>query len=91
LFVYLNWICGGNIVAALSLKLPDDLAEASSEYARALHLSRAEYIRLAIERMNRETRAKLRDERLVAASRKVRENSMRVNAEFDAIEDDPVA
>ena len=52
--------------------------------ARALRLSRAQYIRSAIERMNRETRAQVRAKRLTEVSHKVREESMRVNAEFDA-------
>ena len=75
-------------MGAISLKLPDDLAQASSHYAQALQLSRAEYIRRAIERMNRETRAQLRARRLAEASRKVRDESMRINAEFAAIERD---
>jgi len=79
------------MMGAISLKLPDELAEASAECARALRLSRAAYIRRAIERMNRETRAQLRAARLAEASRKVREESMRVNAEFAAIERDPDA
>lgn len=78
-------------MGAISLKLPDELVEASGEYARALHLSRAEYIRRAIERMNRDTRAQLRAARLTEASRRVREESLRVNAEFAAIERDPDA
>lgn len=78
-------------MSAISLKLPDELLEASSECAEALELSRAEYIRRAIIRMNQETQQKLRAERLAAVSRKVREESMRVNAEFDAIEQDPDA
>ena len=74
---------------AISLKLPDELVEASEECARALRLSRAAYIRRAIERMNRETWRQLRAVRLAESSRKVREESMRVNAEFAAIEQDP--
>ena len=76
-------------MSAISLKLPDDLLTASGECAAALRLSRAEYIRRAVERMNRETRAQLRAERLADVSRRVREESMRVNAEFAAIEHDP--
>ena len=78
-------------MAAISLKLSDDLAKASGECARALRLSRAEYVRRAIERMNRATRAELRAKRLAEVSRKVREESMRVNAEFAAVERDPDA
>ena len=80
-----------NTTGAISLKLPEQLLERSGECARALRLSRAEYIRQAIERMNRETRAQLRAERLGEVSRRVRDESMRVNAEFAAIERDPDA
>lgn len=78
-------------MGALSLKLPDDLLEASGRCAAALKVTRAAYIRRAIERMNRETRAEIRARRLAEVSRKVRGESMRVNAEFAAIEGDPDA
>ena len=73
---------------AISLKIPESLLEASRRCAGALRLSRAEYIRRAIERMNQETRSQLRARRLADVSRKVRKESMRVNAEFAAIEHD---
>ena len=76
---------------AISLKLPDDLVTVSEECAESLQVSRAEYIRRAIERMNRETQATLRAQRLKQASLKTRKESMAVNAEFDAIEDAPDA
>lgn len=75
-------------MAAISLKLPEELLEASGRYADALRLTRAAYIRRALEQMNRETRARLRARRLRDASHKVRGESMRVNAEFAAIEKD---
>ena len=78
-------------MVAISLKLPDDLLETSSNCAAALHLSRAEYIRRAIERMNRETRTHLRARRLADVSRRVRDESMLVNAEFAAVEHAPDA
>jgi metal-responsive CopG/Arc/MetJ family transcriptional regulator len=73
---------------AISLKWPDDLLESSGRYAKALRLSRAEYIRNATEKMNRETAARLRAKRLAAVSLRVRKESMRVNAEFAATERD---
>jgi metal-responsive CopG/Arc/MetJ family transcriptional regulator len=76
---------------SISLKLPEDLLETSDRCARALGIPRAEYIRRAIERMNREAEARARSERIAAASRKVRMHSMRVNAEFARIERDPDA
>ena len=78
-------------MGAISLKLPDDLLEASGRCAKALRMPRAEYIRRAIERMNRETRARLRHKRIAEASRKVRAESMKVNAEFAPVERDPDA
>lgn len=78
-------------MGAISLKLPDDLLETSQRCAKTLHLSRAAYIRRAIERMNRETRAQLRARRLAESSKKVRQESMKVNAEFAAIEHAPDA
>jgi metal-responsive CopG/Arc/MetJ family transcriptional regulator len=78
----------GVLMTAISIKLPDELLEASSRCAHAQQISRAEYIRRAIEQMNAETEARLRAKRLAAVSRKVRGESMRVNAEFAAIEQD---
>jgi len=75
-------------MAAISLKLPDALLETAGRCADALHLTRAEYIRRALDQMNRDTRARLRARRLRDASRKVRGESMRVNEEFEAIEHD---
>lgn len=79
------------IMRAVSLKLPDDVLEASRRCADTLHLSRAAYIRRAIERMNRQTQTMLRARRLAEASKKVRKESLRVNLEFAAVEQTPDA
>jgi len=76
-------------MGAISLKLPEDVLETSRRCAETLRLSRAAYIRRAIERMNRQTQALLRAKRLADASKKVRKESMRVNRQFSAIEHDP--
>ena len=78
-------------MGSISLKLSEDLLRKSSDCAQAVRLSRAEYIRRAIESMNRETEARIRAERMAEASRKVRKESMKINAEFSAIEDNPSA
>ncbi|MEI6244636.1 MAG: hypothetical protein WCQ64_06280 [Acidobacteriota bacterium] len=75
-------------MAAISLKLPEELLAAAGRCAEVLRLTRAAYIRRALEQMNRDTRAHLRARRLRDASRKVRGESMRVNAEFAAVEKD---
>ncbi len=76
---------------SISLKLPSELLEASDRCAAALGLSRAGYLRNAVERLNRETEAGLRAKRLAEVSRRVRRESMRVNAEFAAFERAPDA
>lgn len=76
---------------AISLKLPDELVTNSERCAESLSLSRAEYIRRAIELMNKETRSSSRAIRIKQASLKVRRESMRVNAEFAAFEKSPDA
>ena len=76
---------------SIALKLPDEMLEESGRFAELLRISRAEYIRAAILRMNRKTASQLRAERLAEVSKRVRQESMRVNAEFAAIERDPDA
>ena len=76
---------------AISLKLPEELLAASTRVAEALGITRTEYIRNAIEDANRRMTARERATRLADASRRVRDESMRVNAEFAAFEHDPDA
>lgn len=78
-------------MTAVLLKMPDDMLSRSARHAEALRLSRAEYMRRAIDRMNRAMDAQRRAKRLGDASRKVRADSRRINAEFAAIESDPEA
>ena len=76
-------------MGAISLNLPEELLEESGRNAERLQISRAAYIRKAIEEANREAAARFRAERLAKASRAVRGESMMVNAEFAAIEHAP--
>jgi predicted DNA-binding protein len=71
---------------AISLNLPPELLSASDQNAESLGVSRAAYIRRAIEQLNAATHAELRDRRMAEASKRVRDESMRVNAEFDALD-----
>jgi len=73
---------------AILLKLPNELVEAGDTCAESLGVTRAEYIRRAIDRMNHETARAQRARDLMTASKKVRAESARVNAEFDVIEGD---
>jgi predicted transcriptional regulator len=78
-------------MSSLSLRIPDDLLHEVDCMAEELHLPRAVYVRKALEQMNAAVAAERRRVRLMAASLKVREESMRVNEEFNAIEDAPDA
>lgn len=78
-------------MTTLSLRLPEELLHDIDTSAEQLHLPRAAYVRKALERMNSEVAAQIRRQRLMEASLKVRAESMRVNAEFDAVEDAPHA
>jgi hypothetical protein len=75
----------------IALKIPEEELKESSRLADSLRIPRAEYIRIAIVRMNGRTAARLRAERLAEVSKRVRDESMKVNAEFAAIERDPDA
>lgn len=79
------------IMTTISLRLPDDLIKEVDQRAGALHIPRAEYIRRAIAALNAQVTAEQRRRRMMEVSRRVRGESMRVNAEFDAIEDAPNA
>ncbi len=78
-------------MTSLSLRLPDELLHDVDDFARQLHIPRAEYVRKALEQMNMTVAAQRRRTRLMEASLKVRMESMKVNAEFSALEDAPNA
>ncbi len=78
-------------MSTITVTLPDELLKRCNRYAHSLRVSRAAYIRQSLERMNRETERQLLADPLTQASHKVRGESMRVNAEFEAIETDPHA
>ena len=76
-------------MTTISLRLPDDLLREVEERAGDLHVPRAEYVRRALERMNREVLQQRRRTRLMEISLRVREESMNVNAEFSEVEHEP--
>ncbi len=75
-------------MSMVSVRLPDKLLEQVNAFALELEIPRAEYMRMALEAMNREMLGKRRRERLKALSLRVREESMKVNAEFEGLDDD---
>jgi len=73
-------------MATISLRIPDSLLTEITQHSKEMHVPRTEYIRKSLIAMNRETAAEMRRKRMLEASRRVREESMKVNAEFDAVE-----
>jgi metal-responsive CopG/Arc/MetJ family transcriptional regulator len=71
----------------ISLRLPDTLVKEADRRARELGIPRAEYMRRALATLNAQMVARQRRQRLMEASRRVRGESMRVNAEFDVFKD----
>ncbi len=76
-------------MSALTVRLPDDLAEEVTKRARKLHISRSQYIRKSIENMNKSLYEQERQEKLFAASMRTRTESIKINSEFSNIEHDP--
>ena len=76
-------------MATISIRIQDEVLEELNKHSRRLHIPRSEYVRQALIAMNKQVDSDLRKKRIMEASRRVREESMRVNAEFDAIEDAP--
>ena len=73
----------------VSMRLPDGLLRELDKRAAELEIPRTEYIRRAIRAMNSAIEDAKRRDRLKRASLKVRAESMKVNAEFAAIERAP--
>ncbi len=76
-------------MTTVTLRMPDNLVHNIDAYAMHLHISRSEYIKKAILNMNKMLLEETRAQKLAAASLKVRQESMAVNAEFGEIEYDP--
>jgi hypothetical protein len=70
---------------SISLKLSSGLLGTADRCAAALGISRARYIRSAIERINRDTLASLRSSRLEEVSRRVRKDSAEINSEMRSL------
>lgn len=76
-------------MAISSLRLSDELQHEVDVCADEMHISRAAYVRKALEQMNAAVHAQRRWTRLMEVSLRVRDESIRVNAQFDAIEEAP--
>ncbi|MDX8413475.1 MAG: hypothetical protein R8J85_05250 [Mariprofundales bacterium] len=75
-------------MATISLRLPDRLLDEISFLSKEMHIPRTEYIRKSLINMNHQTALIMRQKQLMAASKRVQEQSIAINREFDAIEYD---
>ena len=76
-------------MSTISIRLKDEMLEELNQHSKKLHIPRAEYVRRAVIAMNKQVDKELRRKRIMEASERVRKESMRINAEFDAVEDVP--
>jgi metal-responsive CopG/Arc/MetJ family transcriptional regulator len=90
-YIYDIIIEGEKRMSTVTLRLPDNIVNKIDINAHTLHMSRSEYIKKAILAMNFEIQERTRVEKLMAASKRVRQESMKINAEFATIEHDPKA
>ena len=79
------------MTSLVSVRLSDGLFDEMKQRAKRLHISQTDYVRRAIEQLNDEMRMKERDHRLQEVSLRVRQESMKINAEFSEVEHDPEA
>lgn len=75
----------------VTINIPDNILLEADKNATSLHMKRSEYIRKALEDLNKQILKNQRYVRLQYLSKLVRDESMRANAEFEEIEHDPEA
>lgn len=73
----------------ITVNIPDNLLTEASKNANMLHMKRSEYIRKALENMNKQVLKNERYSRLKILSQRVKEESVKVNSGFAAVEHDP--
>jgi len=76
-------------MTTISIRLPEDVLNEVDKIAKDLKVPRTAYLRQAILSMNGKIREDRRRARIMKISRRVRKESMRVNAEFSVVENDP--
>jgi predicted transcriptional regulator len=75
-------------MSTISIRLPDDILNEVDKIAKDLNVPRTAYLRQAILSMNSKVKEDRRRTRIMKLSRRVRKESMRINAEFSEVEHD---
>ena len=76
-------------MTTISIRLPDDILNEVDKIAKDLNVPRTAYLRQAILSMNSKVKEDRRRVRVMKLSKRVRRESMRINAEFSEVEHDP--
>ena len=76
-------------MTTISIRLPDDMLNEVDKIAKDLKVPRTAYLRQAILSMNSKVKEDRRRARVMKLSRRVRKESMRINAEFSEVENGP--
>jgi len=76
-------------MTTVSIRLPDEILNEVNKIAKDLKVPRTAYLRRAILSMNSKVKEDKRRARITKLSRRVRKESMRINAEFSEVEHDP--
>ena len=75
-------------MTTISIRLPEDILDEVDQIAKDLKVPRTAYLRKAILSMNKKIKEEKRRARIMKVSRRVREESMRINEEFSEVEND---
>ena len=76
-------------MTTISIRLPENVLNEVDKIAKDLNVPRTAYLRQAILTMNSKVKEDRRRARVIKLSRRVRKESMRINAEFSEVEHDP--
>lgn len=76
-------------MTTISIRLPENVLNEVDKIAKDLKVPRTAYLRQAILSMNSKVKEDRRKARIMKLSRRVRKESMRINAEFGEVEHDP--
>ena len=76
-------------MTTISIRLSDNVLNEVDKIAKDLNVPRTVYLRQAILTMNSKVKEDRRRARVMKLSRRVRKESMRINAQFSEVEHDP--
>jgi predicted transcriptional regulator len=76
-------------MTTISIRLADNVLDEVDKIVKDLNVPRTAYLRQAILAMNSKIKEERRRARVIKLSKRVRKESMRINAEFSEVEHDP--